>query len=184
MTGFLAQKAIVLYNIATIFVDWIRIPVFVTMGYSGLFWFKAALMTFASVVPLLLYSFIKCWSRPEMRVRLVAAITYPIYKMIEDGDEECFWLDSRFDSNPGWLVDEREEILRAELVLQSEEEEQRRAEEKERERRIAQTHEAREGNHTSQQELNTMAGSTDTLIAPTRSFWRRGRKRQRAEESL
>lgn len=214
MTGFLAQKAIMLYNIATIFVDWIRIPVFVTMGYSGLFWFKAALMTLASVVPLLLYNYIKCWSRPEMRVRLVAAITYPIYKqlyalvsvlravrcvtfyiggyvkakpiykMIEDGDDECFWLYSRFDSNPGWLVDEREEMLRAEVVLQSEEEEHRRADEKERERQIAQTQEARGGNHISQQELNNMAGSTDTLIAPTRSFWRRGRKRQRAEERL
>ncbi|KAJ3545794.1 hypothetical protein NM208_g2326 [Fusarium decemcellulare] len=68
LTGFLAQKIIMLYNIATVIVDWIRIPVFVTMGCSGLFWMKAGLFTLASVVTLLLYNYIKCWSRPEMHL--------------------------------------------------------------------------------------------------------------------
>lgn len=141
LTGIIAQKVFLLYNILTLVVDWIRVPVFVTMGYSGLFWTKAALFTLLSIIPLVAYNYIKCWNRPEYRVRLTAALTYPIYKqlyafvsvlgairavlfymggyvrakpvykMIADGDDECFWLDPRFETNPAWLADEREDQL-------------------------------------------------------------------------
>lgn len=147
LTGVIAQKAFLLYNITTLVVDWIRVPVFVTMGYSGLFWIKAALFSLISIIPLILYNYVKCWSRPTYRVRLVAALTYPIYKqlytlvsvlgfirailfymggyvrskpvykMIKDGDKECFWLDPRFQTNPAWLADEREDELIAQGLM-------------------------------------------------------------------
>lgn len=147
LTGVIAQKIFLLYNITTLVVDWIRVPVFVTMGYSGLFWIKVALFSLISIIPLLVYNYIKCWSRPTYRVRLVAALTYPIYKqlyvlvsilgfiravlfymggyvrakpvykMIKDGDQECFWLDPRFETNPAWLADEREDELIAEGLM-------------------------------------------------------------------
>ncbi|KAK0387065.1 hypothetical protein NLU13_5378 [Sarocladium strictum] len=147
LTGVIAQKAFLLYNITTLVVDWIRVPVFVTMGYSAQFWIKVALFSLISIVPLILYNYVKCWSRPTYRVRLVAALTYPIYKqlyvlvsvlgfiravlfymggyvrakpvykMLKDGDQECFWLDPRFETNPAWLADEREDQLIAEGLM-------------------------------------------------------------------
>ena len=73
-----------------------------------------------------------------MKLRLWAVFTYPLYKqayavvsvwgavraityymaghkkplsvkqMVERGDERVFWLDERFEGNPGWLADEGE----------------------------------------------------------------------------
>lgn len=206
MTGFLAQKGIMLYNIATIFVDWIRVPIFVTMGYSSLFWMKATLMTLASVIPLLLYNYIKCFRRPEMRVRFVAALTYPIYKqlyafvsvlgaircvmfylggyvkakpiykMIKDGDEECFWLDPRFEENPGWLVDEREEILREEEAQRlAEEREQEGVLRQEEEREKKEKKEREEEQLKNEQESQNGTELTEVPPAAKRSFWRRNK---------
>ena len=45
LTGVIAQKIFLLYNITNLVVDWIRVPVFVTMGYSGFFWIKFALFS-------------------------------------------------------------------------------------------------------------------------------------------
>ena len=208
MTGFLAQKVVMLYNIATIFVDWIRIPVFVTMGYSGLFWFKAGLMTLASVIPLLLYNYIKCWGRPEMRVRFVAALTYPIYKqlyalvsvlgavrcvlfyvggyvkakpiykMIEDGDEECFWLDPRFDTNPGWLADEREQILREEAALLDGDEKQRQLNVSKENIEAMKGGKGNEDVRIGKQEIEQVGSDGQEVIEvrpkTKRSFWRKG----------
>lgn len=148
LTGVIAQKAFLLYNITTLVVDWIRVPVFVTMGYSGQFWIKVALFSLISIIPLILYNYIKCWSRPTYRVRLVAALTFPIYKqlytlvsilgfiravlfymggyvrakpvykMLKDGDKECFWLDPRFHTNPAYLADDREDELIAQGLME------------------------------------------------------------------
>jgi hypothetical protein len=147
LTGVIAQKIFLLYNITTLVVDWVRVPVFVTMGYSSLFWIKVALFSLISIIPLMLYNYVKCWSRPTYRVRFVAALTYPlykqlyilvsimgfiravlfymggykrakpVYKMLKDGDEECFWLDPRFETNPAFLADEREDELIAEGLM-------------------------------------------------------------------
>lgn len=142
--GIFAQKFIMLYSTASIAIDYVRIPIFVTMGNDTGFWRNVILLSLVAILPLLLYNYIKCWSRPDMRVRLGAALTYPVYKqlyslvcilgaircvifyvggyqkakpvskMVKDEDDACFWLDPRFDDNPGWLVDELEENLRRE----------------------------------------------------------------------
>ncbi|KAF2112784.1 hypothetical protein BDV96DRAFT_623053 [Lophiotrema nucula] len=139
--GIFAQKFIHLYSIATIIVDWIRIPVFVTMGPSPRFWLLGGLLTLAAVLPILAFKYINARNRPDLQPRFWAAVTYPVYKqlyafvsifgairsvlfyigghcrpktikkMISDEDPNAFWLDSRFDSNPAFLADEGEALL-------------------------------------------------------------------------
>ena len=142
--GIFAQKFIMAYSVASIIVDWVRIPVYVTMGGQPGFWRSILPMTFMAVVPVLLYNYWKCWHRPDMRAPILAVLTFPIYKqlyalvsiiggircvlyylgghsyarpiyrMVKDGDERCIWLDERFEENPGFLADDREALLRRE----------------------------------------------------------------------
>lgn len=136
--GIFTQKFIHLYSIATIVVDWVRIPVFVTMGPSPHFWFLGCLLMLAATLPILAFKYINARHRPDLQPRLSAALTYPLYKqlyalvsifgairsvifyigghrrpktikkMISENDPNTFWLDPRFDSNPAWLADEAE----------------------------------------------------------------------------
>jgi cellulose synthase/poly-beta-1,6-N-acetylglucosamine synthase-like glycosyltransferase len=80
--GIFTQKFIHLYSIATIIVDWVRIPVFVTMGSSPNFWFLGGLLTLAATLPILAFKYINARHRPDLQPRLWAAITYPIYKQL------------------------------------------------------------------------------------------------------
>jgi hypothetical protein len=133
--GIFWQKFVHFYSIACIIVDWVRVPVLVTMGSNGAYWRQAGLLMLVSIFPVLAYNYISCRRRPDMRTPFWGAMTIPIYKqiyalvsligavrsvlfyigghnkpktvkqMVEDGDERAFWLDPRFESNPAFLAD-------------------------------------------------------------------------------
>ncbi|PKS05440.1 hypothetical protein jhhlp_008816 [Lomentospora prolificans] len=133
--GILFQKFLFIYNLLSNVIDFVRIPIFVTMGNTGMFWLQACLLSLFSIIPILAYNYIKCRRRPDMRCRFWGAITFPIYKqlyslvsifgavrcvlfyigghkmpptvqeMIKNNDDRCIWLDPRFEENPGFLGD-------------------------------------------------------------------------------
>ncbi|KAJ4993098.1 hypothetical protein SVAN01_01450 [Stagonosporopsis vannaccii] len=137
--GIFWQKFVHFYSIACIVVDWVRIPVLVTMGGNGAYWRQAGLLMLVSIIPVMAYNYISCRRRPDMRTSFWGAMTIPIYKqiyalvsligavrsvmyyigghnkpktvkqMIKDGDERAFWLDPRFETNPAFLADETEQ---------------------------------------------------------------------------
>ncbi|KAF2633588.1 glycosyltransferase family 2 protein [Macroventuria anomochaeta] len=137
--GIFWQKFVHFYSIACIIVDWVRVPVLVTMGGNGIYWRQAGLLMLVSVFPVLAYNYISCRRRPDMRTPFWGAMTIPIYKqiyalvsligavrsvlyyigghnkpktvkqMIKEGDERAFWLDPRFEANPAFLADAIEE---------------------------------------------------------------------------
>ncbi|KAJ4412415.1 hypothetical protein N0V91_000888 [Didymella pomorum] len=137
--GILWQKFVHFYSIACIIVDWVRVPVLVTMGGNGAYWRQAGLLMLVSILPVLAYNYLSCRRRPDMRTPFWGAITIPIYKqiyalvsligairsvlyyigghnqpktvkqMVKDGDERAFWLDPRFETNPAFLADAIEE---------------------------------------------------------------------------
>ncbi|KAJ4310500.1 hypothetical protein N0V94_008417 [Neodidymelliopsis sp. IMI 364377] len=137
--GIFWQKLVYVYSIACIVIDWVRIPVLVTMGGNGAYWRQAGLLMLVSVFPPLAYNYLSCRRRPDMRTSFWGTITCPIYKqiyglvsligairsilyyigghnkpktvkqMVKDGDERAFWLDPRFESNPAFLADAIEE---------------------------------------------------------------------------
>ncbi|KIW01793.1 uncharacterized protein PV09_06965 [Verruconis gallopava] len=132
----LAQKFVYIYSIACIVIDWIRVPVIVTMGTNGNYWRQAGLLTLASILPLMWFRYISCRRRPDLRPTFWGSLTIPVYKqlyalvsiigairsvvyyfgghklpktikeMVADKDERCLWLDPRFETNPGFLADE------------------------------------------------------------------------------
>lgn len=134
--GIFAQKVIHMYAICSIVVDWLRIPVFITMGSNLIFWRQALLLMLSSMIPLLLFKFISARRRPDLQPGFWASVTYPVYKqmyatvsvigairsvtwyigghkkpktvkqMLKENDERAFWLDQRFENNPGFLADE------------------------------------------------------------------------------
>jgi hypothetical protein len=134
--GIFTQNLILLYSIVGILIDWIRIPILVTMGGNAHYWFAAAMLTLASIIPLLLFKYISCRRRPDLAPGFWASVTYPFYKqiyaivsilggirsllffigghtkqrtirqLIKDNDEQAFWLDPKFPTNPGYLADE------------------------------------------------------------------------------
>lgn len=134
--GIFAQKVIHIYAICSIVVDWLRIPVFITMGSNLIFWRQALLLMLSSMIPLLLFKFIFARRRPDLQPGFWACVTYPVYKqmyatvsvigavrsvtwyigghkkpktvkqMLKEKDERAFWLDQRFENNPGFLADE------------------------------------------------------------------------------
>lgn len=134
--GIFAQKFIHMYAICSIVVDWLRIPVFITMGSSLIFWRQALLLMLSSMIPLLIFKFISARRRPDLQPGFWASVTYPVYKqmyatvsiigairsvtwyigghkkpktvnqMVKEEDERVFWLDPRFEHNPGFLADE------------------------------------------------------------------------------
>jgi hypothetical protein len=136
--GIFAQKFIHLYSIGTIIVDWVRVPVFVTMGNDKSFWRLGCLLMLASTLPILAFKYFNARHRPDLQPRFWAAVTYPLYKqlyalvsifgairavifyagghkkpktirkMISDNDPNAVWLDPRFDTNPAFLADEVE----------------------------------------------------------------------------
>lgn len=137
--GIFWQKFVHFYSIACIIVDWVRVPVLVTMGGNGAYWRQAGLLMLVSIFPVLAYNYISCRRRPDMRTPFWGAMTIPIYKqiyalvsligavrsilyyigghnkpktvkqMVKDGDERAFWLDPRFETNPAFLADAIEE---------------------------------------------------------------------------
>jgi cellulose synthase/poly-beta-1,6-N-acetylglucosamine synthase-like glycosyltransferase len=139
--GIFWQKFVHFYSIACIIVDWVRVPVLVTMGGNGAYWRQGGLLMLVSMFPVLAYNYISCRRRPDMRTPLIGAMTIPIYKqiyalvslvgavrsilfyigghnkpktvnqMVKDGDERAFWLDPRFQTNPAFLADAIEEKL-------------------------------------------------------------------------
>lgn len=134
--GIVAQKVIHMYAICSIVVDWLRIPVFITMGSNLIFWRQALLLMLSSMIPLLLFKLISARRRPDLQPGFWACVTYPVYKqmyatvsvigavrsvtwyigghkkpktvkqMLKEKDERAFWLDQRFENNPGFLADE------------------------------------------------------------------------------
>jgi hypothetical protein len=141
--GIFTQKFIHLYSIATIIVDWVRIPVFVTMGGDPNFWRLGVPLMMAATLPILGFKYFNARHRPDLQPRFWAAMTYPLYKqlyslvsifgairgvifyfgghkkpktiknMIKDNDPNAVWLDPRFESNPAYLADEAEALLAA-----------------------------------------------------------------------
>jgi hypothetical protein len=139
--GIFAQKFIHLYSIATIIVDWVRIPVFVTMGGDKNFWRLGCCLMMGATLPILGFKYFNARHRPDLQPRFWAAMTYPLYKqlyslvsifgairavlfyagghkkpktikkMILDNDPNAMWLDPRFDKNPAFLADEAEGLL-------------------------------------------------------------------------
>lgn len=77
--GILFQKFIHSYSIATIIVDWVRVPIFVTMGTSPRFWIVGCSLMFCSVIPILVFKYVSARRRPDLQPRFWAAVTYPIY---------------------------------------------------------------------------------------------------------
>ncbi|RAR10734.1 glycosyltransferase family 2 protein [Stemphylium lycopersici] len=140
--GIFTQKFIHLYSIATIIVDWVRIPVFVTMGGDSNFWLLGGPLMLAATLPILAFKYFNARHRPDLQPRFWAAMTYPLYKqlyalvsifgairavlfyagghtrpktikrMVEEKDPNAVWLDPRFQSNPAYLADEAEALLR------------------------------------------------------------------------
>jgi hypothetical protein len=138
--GIVTQKFIHCYAIATLIVDWVRIPVLVTMGGNPVFWRQALLLTQVSMIPLLIFRFVHTRRRPDLQPGFWGCVTYPAYKwlyaavsvvgairsiiwyigghnkaqnvrtMIKNGDERVFWLDPRFETNPGFLADDGEAL--------------------------------------------------------------------------
>ena len=136
--GIFTQKAIHLYAIASIVVDWIRIPVLVTMGSNPDYWRQALLLMLVSMLPLMAFKYLSARKRPDLQPRFWACLTYPFYKqlyaavsimgairsitwyigghkkalsvrqMMKTNDERVIWLDPRFNSNPAFLADEGE----------------------------------------------------------------------------
>jgi hypothetical protein len=80
--GVFAQKIIQSYGIACNVVDWIRVPVLVTMAASPLFWRDTLFITIFSTLPLLAYKYIRARKRPNLQLGLWASLTYPIYKQL------------------------------------------------------------------------------------------------------
>ncbi|KAF7455376.1 glycosyltransferase family 2 protein [Pyrenophora tritici-repentis] len=141
--GIFTQKFIHLYSIATIIVDWVRIPVFVTMGGDVNFWRLGLPLMLLATIPILAFKYINARHRPDLQPRFWAATTYPLYKqlyslvsifgairavvfyigghkkpktikrMIKDKDPNAVWLDPRFESNPAYLADESEALIAA-----------------------------------------------------------------------
>jgi cellulose synthase/poly-beta-1,6-N-acetylglucosamine synthase-like glycosyltransferase len=132
----LAQKFILFYSIACIIVDWVRVPVIVTMGANGDYWRQAGLLSLVSIFPILWFKYVSCRRRPDLQPSFWGAVTIPLYKqlyyfvsvigairalvfyigghkrpltvkqMIEVGDERVLWLDPRWATNKGFLADE------------------------------------------------------------------------------
>ncbi|KAF5581861.1 hypothetical protein FPANT_8780 [Fusarium pseudoanthophilum] len=145
--GVLMQKGLFLYILACLVIDWVRIPVLVALGAHKEYWIFFFGLAFVACLPPLLYNYLSCWHRPDMRIGLVTIATYPVYKqlysfvsvfgavrwalfyigghvrakpirkMLKDGDEACFWLDPRFETNPAWLADEKEKMVADELGM-------------------------------------------------------------------
>ena len=141
--GIFTQKFIHLYSIATIIVDWVRIPVFVTMGGDPNFWRLGVPLMLAATLPILAFKYFNARHRPDLQPRFWAAMTYPLYKqlyslvsifgairavifyagghkkpktikkMIKDNDPNAVWLDPHFENNPAYLADEAEALLAA-----------------------------------------------------------------------
>jgi cellulose synthase/poly-beta-1,6-N-acetylglucosamine synthase-like glycosyltransferase len=151
IAGILMQKFLFLYTLACLVIDWVRIPVLVALGAHKEYWIFFFSLAFVACLPPLLYNYISCHHRPDMRIGLVTIATYPFYKqlysfisvfgavrwalfyigghvrakpirkMLEDGDDACFWLDPRFETNPAWLADEKEEMVEAKSATPVEE---------------------------------------------------------------
>lgn len=148
-TAIIAQKFILIYSIACILVDWIRIPVFATMFLNGDFWRQAMLLSLVSILPILWFKYVSCRRRPDLQPTLHGALTIPLYKqmyylvsvvggiralvyyigahkrpltvkqMIAAGDERIVWLDPRWATNKAYLADEGE-ALRAKKAAENE----------------------------------------------------------------
>lgn len=58
--GIFWQKSVHFYSIACIVVDWVRIPVIVTMGSDGAYWRQADLLILVSMFPVMAYNYISC----------------------------------------------------------------------------------------------------------------------------
>jgi hypothetical protein len=108
------------------------------MGTNGHYWRQAGLLTLASILPLLWFKYVSCRRRVDLRPGLWGSLTYPVYKqlyslvsiigairsvvfyigghnmpktirqMVKEQDPQAFWLDPRFENNPGFLADEGE----------------------------------------------------------------------------
>jgi hypothetical protein len=76
------QKFLHLYSIATILVDWVRIPVFVTMGASPRFWIVGCSLMLVATIPTFVFKYVSARHRPDLQPRFLAVITYPIYKQL------------------------------------------------------------------------------------------------------
>ena len=63
----LAQKLILFYSIACIIVDWVRIPVIVTMGANGAYWRQAGSLSLVSIFPILWFKYVSCRRRPDLQ---------------------------------------------------------------------------------------------------------------------
>ncbi|KAG9185960.1 hypothetical protein G6011_02516 [Alternaria panax] len=141
--GIFTQKFIYLYSIATIIVDWVRVPVFVTMGGDPHFWRLGIPLMLAATLPILAFKYFNARNRPDLQPRFWAAMTYPLYKqlyslvsifgairavifyagghkkpktiknMIKDNDPNAVWLDPRFETNAAYLTDEADALLAA-----------------------------------------------------------------------
>jgi cellulose synthase/poly-beta-1,6-N-acetylglucosamine synthase-like glycosyltransferase len=144
IAGIVAQKTIHTYAIASIIVDWIRIPVLITMSNDLVFWRQALLLSLLSMFPLLAFKYINARRRLDLQPGFWGAVTYPFYKQLyafvsifgamralcyymgghkkpltvkqmkKAGDWRVFWEDPRFEMNPAWLADEGEAIRAAE----------------------------------------------------------------------
>ncbi|EST09326.1 hypothetical protein PSEUBRA_000919 [Kalmanozyma brasiliensis GHG001] len=77
------QKFTQFYNTTTNFIDWIRLPMFILLGGSGMFWLKSfAFILFLPILPLIPYRFIKTRNRPDLHPHLMDMLTYGIYKLL------------------------------------------------------------------------------------------------------
>lgn len=133
--GIIMQKGSLLYYIANNLMDYIRLPLFVSLCPLPTFWKLVLPLSLLPTFHLLTYNYVKCYHRPDMRCSFLAAITFPFYmvlyrlvsvlgllryilyylgghqmpkkiqSMIDEQDERCFWLDHRFETNPAFLAD-------------------------------------------------------------------------------
>ncbi|KAK1047283.1 hypothetical protein LTR74_017794 [Friedmanniomyces endolithicus] len=143
----LAQKFILFYSIACVIVDWVRVPVIVTMGANGAYWRQAGLLSLVSCFPILWFKYVSCRRRPDLQPTFWGAVTIPLYKqlyylvsviggiralvfyigghkrpltvkqMISSGDERVLWLDPRWATNKGFLADEGETLRWAKEIV-------------------------------------------------------------------
>ncbi|KAK0341989.1 hypothetical protein LTR91_026885 [Friedmanniomyces endolithicus] len=101
----LAQKLILFYSIACIIVDWVRIPVIVTMGANGAYWRQAGSLSLLCYLVSVIGGIRALIFYIGGHKRLLT-----VKQMISVGDERVLWLDPRWATNKAFLADEGETL--------------------------------------------------------------------------
>src|SRR4051812_28530243 len=135
LKGVAVQKFSHTYALLSNVVDWARVPLMAAMVTERSYWLRFGPFFMAPIVPLLAFKYIKARHRPDLDIKLSAALTFPFYKQLystlsvmgavraattyiahpkkafsipameNEADPACFWMRPEFLTNPGYLAD-------------------------------------------------------------------------------